>query len=402
MLEGLLLILIEIIFLAAVILVCYSLKRWFGLAFLYIFIGSIQYLQTVLSATLFIPLWGDFGFSPGSAVLFGSNIFAILLIYLKEDILKTRTLVYGILISNIALAILSTITSYQMSLENSMNFLNLSHQIFNVNLRIFMVGTVTLIIDSIAIIIIFEFLFFKLKRSYIFFLILLASVIVMILDSLLFVTGSYIGQPDFMHILINNMSGKIFSGFVYAFILSVYLVYIDKNNFLNHHGAPSEIKDLFSILTYRKKYEHVKKEKEKEVSLLTQRLDLAARSMNMGVWEFNIKANKLFWDDLTFELFGQKKGTARAEDIWAKTADPDDQKKLELAIQTAITKGEDLDNLYRITCEDGSIRYIQSKATVHLNKEGEPLMVLGVNWDVTERVSSEKELLKYRPAPPLR
>ena len=106
MIESTFLILIEILFISIVILFFYNLKRYFGLSILYIIIGSNQYLQTILATTLYIPISDEIVFSPGSAVLFGSSIFAVLLIYLKEDVSKTRTLIYGIVLANITLTIL--------------------------------------------------------------------------------------------------------------------------------------------------------------------------------------------------------------------------------------------------------------------------------------------------------
>ena len=99
--ETFALISVELVFVASVILLLYRLKPKITLVPLYIFIGSNQYLQTILSGTFYVKLFDEYAISTGSIVLFCSSLFAILLIYLKEGIPQTRTLIFGIVLSNV-------------------------------------------------------------------------------------------------------------------------------------------------------------------------------------------------------------------------------------------------------------------------------------------------------------
>ena len=83
---------LEIFFVSSIILVLYRLKPWFGLTLLYIFLGSNLYMQAILASSVYFKTIGESAISPGSVVLFTSILFTILLIYLKEDIPQTRTL----------------------------------------------------------------------------------------------------------------------------------------------------------------------------------------------------------------------------------------------------------------------------------------------------------------------
>ena len=130
--SSFLLILLEFLYVAIVIILLYKLKPLFGLSLLFIFIGANQYLQTILAASFSIRL-GSLSFSPGSVILFSSSLFAVLLVYLNEGVKKTRTLIYGIVLANISLAIISLITFTQLKYlghnDSSLVFFKMNLQI---------------------------------------------------------------------------------------------------------------------------------------------------------------------------------------------------------------------------------------------------------------------------------
>ena len=161
--QSLFLIIFEILFLSVVIVSLYSLKKRFGLTLLFIFIGSNQYIQTILSANVYINFFDQIVVSPGSIVLFASSLFAILLIHIKEDVPQTRVLITGIVLANLTLTILTIFTSYQLNQADTTNLLSIPLELFKINVRMFLVGTALLIIDALALIIIYEFLYHKLK-----------------------------------------------------------------------------------------------------------------------------------------------------------------------------------------------------------------------------------------------
>lgn len=75
---------------AVATILLYRLKPRFGLAPLYIFIGSNQYLQTVLASSFYVKVFGEYLISPGSIILFSAGLLAILLVYLKEGVQEMR------------------------------------------------------------------------------------------------------------------------------------------------------------------------------------------------------------------------------------------------------------------------------------------------------------------------
>ncbi len=253
-----LLLALEIAFVAGVIILLYRQQNRLGLAPIYIFIGSNQYLQALLASTLYVPLFGQL-VSPGSIVLFTSSLFVILLIYIKGDIPQTRTLIYGILVSNLTLLAFSLLTRIQLDSPGAVNILAIPPRVFEINLRLFIAGTGIFFLDSIIIVVIYEFLYFNLPRLPLLGRIFGALLSVLYFDAIVFTVASFWGHRSLGAILAGNLAGKTFSGVLYGLILYAYLIY--QENIPDRRQSAGTMRDVFSILTYRERYEIVKTEK---------------------------------------------------------------------------------------------------------------------------------------------
>ena len=70
----------EALFVGIIIVTLFSMRHKFGIALLYITLGTFQYLQAVLASFLYFEIFPGLFVSPGSAVLFNASLFAVLLI----------------------------------------------------------------------------------------------------------------------------------------------------------------------------------------------------------------------------------------------------------------------------------------------------------------------------------
>ena len=182
---------LEMLFVAGVMLFLYRQKQVFGLTLLYIFVGSNQYMQTILAGTVYLPMFGNYYVSPGSVVLFSSSLFAILLVYLKADVPQTRAMIYGIVLSNVTLFFITIITDYQFGMPELLNMAGISRTFFIKEMRSFLWGTVTLSMDAFLIIVLYEFIYFKMAWLGLYGRILGTLIGIMIFDSVLFCTGKF-------------------------------------------------------------------------------------------------------------------------------------------------------------------------------------------------------------------
>jgi hypothetical protein len=205
----------------------HSAIRQYGIGPLFIFLGAIQFFQTILASSVYNMFFQKFVFSPGSTVLFTSTLYCVFLIFHTESIKKTRSLIYGLVFSNIIVTVLSYISLEQaISDKNSANLIYLQN-IFNFDIGLFLTGTSLLYIDSMLLIIIYEILNFKIKGR-LFFKIILSSSIINLFDSVVFYSLNFYDLEDFSSLLLGNILGKQITVVFFSIIIYIYLSIIQK------------------------------------------------------------------------------------------------------------------------------------------------------------------------------
>jgi PAS domain S-box-containing protein len=132
---------------------------------------------------------------------------------------------------------------------------------------------------------------------------------------------------------------------------------------------------------------------EDALRLSAERLQLATRAANIGIWDWDIVQNELVWDDSMYQLYGiQKRDFGGAYDAWLRTLHPEDKAYTDGEIQAALRGEHEYAPEFRIVRPDGSIRYIKADSQTLKDGEGKPLRMIGTNFDITERKRMEAEL----------
>jgi len=132
--------------------------------------------------------------------------------------------------------------------------------------------------------------------------------------------------------------------------------------------------------------------KQADVALrnLSDRLTLAVKSGALGIWDWDIPHNILRWDDRMYELYGLKpEQFANAYEAWASTLHPEDRLNTENAIQQALRGEKEYDPEFRVLLPDGTSRFIKAYSLVQRNEQGEPLRMVGINLDISDRKRAE-------------
>jgi diguanylate cyclase (GGDEF)-like protein len=239
---------LEAVAAAAVVLALFSARRFVGLAPVYTTVGVFYYLATLLAGTTFVQVTPSLLVSPGSVALFPATLFAVLLVYIREDAREARNMIYGLLAANVAASLLGLLVSQHLTGPLAVNPFALSDELFVDSPRLFTVGLLALFIDSILIILVYEAVSRYVRP--LFLRLWLSLALVLAVDTLLFVTGGFVEHPAYGEILASGVIGKVSAAVVYAAALALYLP---------RSGAPSDARpgliDLFDVLTYRQKYE---------------------------------------------------------------------------------------------------------------------------------------------------
>jgi diguanylate cyclase (GGDEF)-like protein len=237
---------------AGVLLALFSARAVLGLASVYTTVAVFYYLATLLAGTTFVKVAPSLLMSPGSVALFPASLFAVLLIYIREDAKEARHMIYGLLAANVIASLLGLVVSQHLRGPLSVNPLGLPPELFVQSPRLFIVGTLTLFADSILIILVYEAL--SRVLGVLVLRIWAALALVLVFDTLIFVTGGFIEHPAYGEILLSGLVGKVAAAAVYAVALALYLPRAGTA------GAPADpgrrgLGDLFQVLTYRQKYE---------------------------------------------------------------------------------------------------------------------------------------------------
>jgi PAS domain S-box-containing protein len=155
----------------------------------------------------------------------------------------------------------------------------------------------------------------------------------------------------------------------------------------NEHGKPDGMWGVIRDISERKRSEN-------ELEKMIDRFNLATRSGNMGVWEWDILTNQMIWDDKMLELYGVERDKFyENHSTWESLLHPDDVVRMNEEIRLAFNGEKDYDCDFRIVLNDGSIRFIKAFAQVVRDTAGNPLRMTGINFDITAQKKIQESLL---------
>ncbi|MEP0894773.1 MULTISPECIES: hybrid sensor histidine kinase/response regulator [Leptolyngbya] len=115
------------------------------------------------------------------------------------------------------------------------------------------------------------------------------------------------------------------------------------------------------------------------------RLELAQKAAKTGTFEWNLQTNEINWTAEAEALYGLAPGSfAGSYEHWIELLHPDDRTKIEIEDQQA------LDTEFRILHPDGSLRWIAVQSSL----VAQPLRMLGIQMDITEKKQLEAQFLR--------
>jgi len=136
-------------------------------------------------------------------------------------------------------------------------------------------------------------------------------------------------------------------------------------------------------------------EKERLLKALQEReqqLSVAQRAARLGLWDWDIVADKAEWCDVAWALFapGSKRETVSYK-RWLEAIHPDDRERAAARGQQALLRTDEFyHDEFRIMSADGTIRWLQSSGEVIPEPSGQPRRFIGCVRDITsERDAAE-------------
>lgn len=127
----------------------------------------------------------------------------------------------------------------------------------------------------------------------------------------------------------------------------------------------------------------------KKIEESEERARLAVESARLGTYEVNFETNELITSARMDEIFNVENSGDR--DKFVSAIHPDDLQVREKAFETAKQTGT-VSYDARLVWKDGSIHWVRIEGKYLLNKENNPVRLIGVTQDITEQKQFEEEL----------
>jgi len=138
-----------------------------------------------------------------------------------------------------------------------------------------------------------------------------------------------------------------------------------------------------------------RKQAEDALAEAKNRLSLATQAGGIGIWDWDTLHDRLFWDDQMVALYGIRPDQfSGAYQAWRNALHPEDKARGDAEIQMALSGEKEYDIEFRVIWPDGSTHTIRALATVQRDASGQPVRMIGTNWDITQQKQAEKALLK--------
>jgi signal transduction histidine kinase/HAMP domain-containing protein len=135
----------------------------------------------------------------------------------------------------------------------------------------------------------------------------------------------------------------------------------------------------------------------KTLEKLKERFELAVSSANIGIWDWYINEDFLIWDENMFVLYeASPEDYLPNIDFWKSRISPDDTMMFSDLLKTALTDKKPVKGEFKIMTVFSGIKHIRIVADIIRDKQDNPVRMIGVNWDITERTELEQNIMVAR------
>lgn len=150
------------------------------------------------------------------------------------------------------------------------------------------------------------------------------------------------------------------------------------------NGQIQRIAGIAEDITDRKQEEQAARERE---SLLK----LALTSAKAGAWSWEQVTGKVIWSEEYYALYGLDPETVTPSyENWLNCVDPRDRARVDQHTQRALQTGE-INVRFRVLHPNGQ-RWFQAKGQMVYDDQRQPLRMVGIAQDITERELAEEKL----------
>jgi len=124
---------------------------------------------------------------------------------------------------------------------------------------------------------------------------------------------------------------------------------------------------------------------------------MAMEAAKIGTFDWNMNTGQVYWSPNLESFMGlPPHGFAGSFEAFERFVHPEDSETVQRAVQHSVETGADYQVEFRMIRPDGSIRWVQARGRILLDDTGNPVRIVGIDIDITERKKVEAELLRSR------
>ena len=128
-----------------------------------------------------------------------------------------------------------------------------------------------------------------------------------------------------------------------------------------------------------------------------ERLRLAMDVGRLGTWHWSIPDNQITREGYHEELFGLAPGSfSGTYEGFLACLHPEDREPVQQEITRCLTSRQDYRQEYRVLWPNGSVHWMEGRARIECDEQGEPVRMMGVVQDITERKLVEDQHFRFR------
>ncbi len=134
---------------------------------------------------------------------------------------------------------------------------------------------------------------------------------------------------------------------------------------------------------------------ERELMETRDRLSLAAHVSGLGIWQWDLKTDKLIWDHRMHQIYETPEDLKEEliYDFWHQSVHPEDITDTATGLQNAVQGKHVWRSEFRLQLPDSRIKFIKAHASPVLDENHEVIRMIGGNLDVSEQRNLELHLL---------
>jgi PAS domain S-box-containing protein len=132
--------------------------------------------------------------------------------------------------------------------------------------------------------------------------------------------------------------------------------------------------------------------RDQKLKLVHEQLEMATRSAEIGIWNYDAATGKSQWNKQLYRLFGlEPRQGPEDEAFFFKFIHPDDRVGLLASRQALLAAPEaHIRQDFRIVTADGKTRWLAVRGRIYRNESGRVVRISGVNYDISDRKKAEE------------